>query len=1050
MLSFLKHYFRLVFLLMLINSNSAVLAQFSPDYTTFKLDAAKGLQSTSMQKAFYLDKDGFLWYGSYNAIIKHTGATQIKYPVIHPDPKIKKIYIQGIKQIEDNTLLCTTDYGFFKLNMVTGVSQWKTPKYANSREYVNFCSIYPGRGENIWLKSHYGLIFRYNKASNTIKQCSILNNFNLEKILDFSIRLDDTRIQEAIGDSLLITCFNNLYIVTEKEIQLAYSSGFAPQNKAQRMHLTKNGLFFPENASGTYSFEGKSYTYTFLPEINRQIISCPYNFNIVPPSYTEEQPMFLAYKASRNFGFHFFKFRYTNGQYELIRWDNIPFSETVFPALINPSGFYLVNTGESFYKIRSKNAFFKNYLNKPEEYALIEPISTRAIVEDSKGTIYVSTYSGFFKKKKKQKNFSKVKFSAVKGEKKINPIPNSYNIYLENDSTLWALGYYRYLFKINLKKNTFRVIEPLFPSKNKFCHYVEIKEIGDNKVLLGGICGLQEFDLITEEIRDINYLNKEHDLSGKLVYDFLLTSSKDKLWIATKNGNGLYQKDVQTEEVVHYHSKSPDTNTQLINDFINVLFEDSEENIWIGTENGIQKVFSGNKAHPTSIDRKQDFPNNNIVGILEDANKELWVSSYNGLSRVNKGSGFTTTYYKEDGLPDSEFNKKAFRLLSDSSMFFGGLNGYTRFNPESLPKSKAASIHLVSYTSHIDSLDKIGEQTFYLDDIQDFVLGYQRNYLKLSFAINDIFSPKKHTYQYKLPKIRDEWVTMGSNNELELIGLSPGEYNLQIRGISSKGAFTNTLEYTILSEQIFYKKTWFVLSALIFISGLLVIWYLLRKKNQRLKLETESEIHFLKSKSLRSMMNPHFLNNVLNSIQSVLFLKGELEANRFIGSFSKLLRHQLDFSNEEYILLSEEISYLKHYIDVEKTRSNKSIQTSFDIDPNIDMEMTRIPSVILQPLVENALLHGFATMESDCLLKIIIRKKSEYIHVVIEDNGIGIEVSKMLNEKRNKQHKSAANHILSERIKLNNKINSGKMHVSFGKAMEFQSGTRVEIRLPMK
>ena len=212
-------------------------------------------------------------------------------------------------------------------------------------------------------------------------------------------------------------------------------------------------------------------------------------------------------------------------------------------------------------------------------------------------------------------------------------------------------------------------------------------------------------------------------------------------------------------------------------------------------------------------------------------------------------------------------------------------------------------------------------------------------------------------------------------------------------------------------------------------------WYTRRVFKQKLKL------HTLELKSLRSQMSPHFIFNALNNFQSIQILEGESKANNFLGKFSKLIRKTLETMHHDKHSLESELDYIDKYLDFEKTK-NKELQIYTNVDPNIELSKAFIPVMIIQPLIENAIIHGLSGIEGEKKIKIdFIKGLGERIIIIIEDNGVGINHSL---QKQN--HHSLATNITDERIKLHNKLRQNKIHIEkIDLLNENSNGTRVTI-----
>jgi sensor histidine kinase YesM len=219
----------------------------------------------------------------------------------------------------------------------------------------------------------------------------------------------------------------------------------------------------------------------------------------------------------------------------------------------------------------------------------------------------------------------------------------------------------------------------------------------------------------------------------------------------------------------------------------------------------------------------------------------------------------------------------------------------------------------------------------------------------------------------------------------------------------------------------------------------------LRIKTQELVLSEQKTMDY-RLMALRSVMNPHFLFNCLNSIQFYITKNDKLNALNYLSDFSLLIRSTLNSSIEDKWSLSEEIILVKNFIKLEKIRMDDDLEVIFKVDETIDLDDISVPSLILQPYVENAIEHGLLNKKNNRILKILIRQENTHLICTIEDNGIGREASKKFKKPLNK-HKSVAMGITEERLKLINKDNFlGVTIIDLYDDLNNPQGTRIELK----
>lgn len=216
----------------------------------------------------------------------------------------------------------------------------------------------------------------------------------------------------------------------------------------------------------------------------------------------------------------------------------------------------------------------------------------------------------------------------------------------------------------------------------------------------------------------------------------------------------------------------------------------------------------------------------------------------------------------------------------------------------------------------------------------------------------------------------------------------------------------------------------------------------------------KAQVVHLEAKALKAQMNPHFIFNTLNSIQSVMFLEDEKKANFYLGLFSSLLRKTLDMSISEIDLpLIDELDYIKDYVDLQNLRLNQPIKLLIDVDPSIDIQTFKIAPMMIQPIVENAILHGISALKRKGVISIKITQTQDTLVVHVEDNGIGKRKAQALKNTIGgdvQKRKSHATNILRERIDGFNYLHKINCEFYLEDILENKQivGTRAVLRLP--
>jgi len=248
-----------------------------------------------------------------------------------------------------------------------------------------------------------------------------------------------------------------------------------------------------------------------------------------------------------------------------------------------------------------------------------------------------------------------------------------------------------------------------------------------------------------------------------------------------------------------------------------------------------------------------------------------------------------------------------------------------------------------------------------------------------------------------------------------------------------------------LKDELIHKQTVFntvlqgsIILILIFLLFIIRAWYSIKKKNKKIALQ-----------SLRREMNPHFIFNSLNSVNQYIAQNNELEANKYLSSYSRLMRNMMENSNKDFTSLSTELEQLKEYLDLESLRFQEKFTYRIEVDESLDTDSVCIPNMLIQPQLENAIWHGLRYKEEKGLLLLSVRLYDNELIVNIEDNGIGRKKSQELKTKHQKDHKSRGLTNTSERISLLNSLYN--CHISMEiKDKEDDTGVIVMFRFPLK
>ncbi len=238
--------------------------------------------------------------------------------------------------------------------------------------------------------------------------------------------------------------------------------------------------------------------------------------------------------------------------------------------------------------------------------------------------------------------------------------------------------------------------------------------------------------------------------------------------------------------------------------------------------------------------------------------------------------------------------------------------------------------------------------------------------------------------------------------------------------------------------------------------GLIVIGLLIFrsvKLDEKRKIsEMNHKISEMTQANLRQQMNPHFIFNTLNSIQYFMYQNDKMATNNYLTKFSSLMRKVLDNSQSTSVLLRDELDALNLYLELECVRFKDKFEFKITVDEEIDPLMYKVPTMLIQPYVENSICHGLIPMERKGFVNIDLKLKEECIVCRIEDNGIGRAAASEMRKKKEKNHNSLGTQIATSRLELVNSLYGTSLKTVYTDLKNEKGeaeGTRVEIHIPI-
>ncbi|MGB0176854.1 MAG: ligand-binding sensor domain-containing protein [Owenweeksia sp.] len=558
----------------------------------------------------------------------------------------------------------------------------------------------------------------------------------------------------------------------------------------------------------------------------------------------------------------------------------------------------------------------------------------------------------------------------------------------------------------------------------------------------GGISLIAKTDSL-DSLKIIKYTTRTGLKGNRVIH--LHIDQKDRVWFASQTAGIGY---IENDSTIRHFT----TAEGLASSDVRSLAEDSLGTLWIGSTAGLNAIRlyqSDLKVRETSSDA---LFSRNIYQLTAQGN-QLWVGTEKGLDRLTVDSSLSVLesahFGADEGFSGVETNLNAAHQDRNGNLWFGTVNGLHRFlsqgdKTNTIPPILNFSTISLNYTPLENTVHNSGNPAF----------EYDENHLSFDFLGITQTLPKKVQYRWRLTGLEEEWSPPSNRNSVTYSNLPPGNYRFEVLSGNEDGIWNN--EPIIFSFSIktpFWKTTWFIILAIL--SGLLLISTIVISRIRTLKrkaaenqqrLRMERDLISLEQKALRLQMNPHFIFHTLNSIQALIATKDEPTARIYLSRFSKLMRQILENSRSNEISLETEIDTMQNYLSIERFCHDEKFDYSIELNEELETAFIRIPPMILQPFVENAIIHGIGSLESQGYIKLHFTEEDQAMICTITDNGVGREQAA---ENRGKDHQSTALKVTEERLNLLNGSPNSIVIQDLKNDDGSAAGTRVTVKLPI-
>ena len=505
----------------------------------------------------------------------------------------------------------------------------------------------------------------------------------------------------------------------------------------------------------------------------------------------------------------------------------------------------------------------------------------------------------------------------------------------------------------------------------------------------------------------------------------------------------------------------------LCDNTVQCLLTDGGGRTWIGTSNGLSCRDGDRFANFRLGD---DFGSNFIDLLLADGEGRVWAGTNNGLFRFWPDSLLADPSQREhftsvDGVRGTECNLNAGFRDRAGRLFFGTNAGLVMHDPGRGPASRPGSDATARITGlrsfmlpsdwkgQCDSVDGRTGLPVGLD------LAYRKNHLSFDYTAVALADAGSVRFQYRLLGSDADWLPPTDARFASYSNLPHGDYTFQVRASGDGHTWGRPAAFGFRVAAPFWLRWWFFASCMaaiaLAVSAVMRYRAVRRARHEKTRqLMLRSRMLQLEQQALNANMNRHFIFNALNSIQFYINRQDRPAANRYLSSFAKLIRKNLDASRTDTTTLAEELERLDLYLVLEHMRFKDRFVYDVRVDPAVDTRRTELPAMMLQPYVENSIWHGILPMERQGLVAISVEPGLPgHVRITIQDDGIGVESSRDRKAAEGSDHISRGIEITKGRADVLRRLDLADIRITGPEQLHAPDGspcgTRVMIELPV-
>ncbi len=515
----------------------------------------------------------------------------------------------------------------------------------------------------------------------------------------------------------------------------------------------------------------------------------------------------------------------------------------------------------------------------------------------------------------------------------------------------------------------------------------------------------------------------------------LTTDNYDNVWLAGDGLTSYNTKQHKFDTSIYIFAGANKYSRNVL-----ALSADNSGSLWIQTADNDFLEYRIAEKKFIAYNEATGFPVGRIEALSEVYNNKMWIQQRYRLLLFDTKTKNYQIFAVKDGMPADKTLQKAITFDKKSQNYFAlyqnhvGIINYSESTVKDSPSLIIDEL-IINNKKHI----------FHPDSL--IITSYKDNDIILDFSVIDFEYGSDYIYHYRINK--GDWVFLNTQTQLRLGELSNGNHKVSLKTTDKSG---NQLlkNITIVIKPPFWKTNWFIV--FLFMLAIAVLYFIYRNRIKKIKAQAELKNKIARSemKALHAQMNPHFIFNSLNSIKDLILHRKNNEASRYLSKFAHLIRLNLQHSKEPIATMQETIEYLDYYLEMEQLRFN-DLHFAINVSKEINTNEILLPSMIFQPIVENAIWHGLLPLKTEKKVTVNFFKKDDQLYCTIEDNGVGFKAD--TNYQKTMDYQSIGLENVRQRLQIISDQQSKPFKIVIEDKQEKNSligkGTIVTVNLPL-